>query len=51
MADDKKTEPQEPRVEQPPEAQPYVIENKMSGEYIAPDGHVVVSKKDAKNRA
>ena len=52
MADDKKQEPQEPRVEQPPEAQPYVIENKMPTQpIVSPDGHVVLSKEDIKNRA
>jgi hypothetical protein len=51
MADDKK-QPEEPRIEQPPEAQPFVVENKMPDKpIISPDGHVVLSKEDIKNRA
>lgn len=51
MSDEKKA-PAEPRVEQPPEAQPYVVKNEMhKTEQVAPDGHVNLTKEDIKARA
>lgn len=47
-----KKQAQEPRVEQPADAQPYKVDNKMLDKpYTAPDGHVVLSEEDIKNRA
>jgi len=49
MPDEKKSEPkQEP---QPGYPEGYEVKTEMvSKEYVAPDGHVVVSKKDIENR-
>jgi len=49
MPDEKKSEPKQE--EQPGYPQGYEVKTEMVKEYVAPDGHVVVSKEDAKNRA